>query len=424
MKFVDVYSRFGQGTLSCAEASAILGVSLSTFFRMRTKYDAEGLEGLVDHRVGRLSEKRIPSDEAMKIIALYKTTYPDFTVKHFHEHLASMGITRSYTSVKTILQQANVVRKAPRRGAHRRKRERKPLPGMMLHQDGSKHEWVPGKLWDLIVTMDDATSEIYSMFFVPEEGTQSSMMGMYEVISKHGLPCSLYVDRGSHYFTTPIAGGKVDRVHTTQFGRAMKQLNIEMIPSYCPQGRGRSERMFGTLQKRLPQELRLKGITDMEEANTFLREEYMSKHNQQFAVKASEEGSAFVPYTGSSLEDILCTIDERRVGNDNTISFKNHKIQINQDKVRYHYAQMTVHVHTYLNNTVSVFYGPRRLSIELMENQEPDPPKQCSAPSSVMTEDHPHAASQVSALPCYALDWLPSGMVQLRHDDGSEAMAS
>jgi transposase len=270
MRFLEVYPRFEQSELSCKQAAEIMGVSVSSFYRKRQRFAEEGVGGLADRRIGKMSARRVPVDEAMRVISLFETRYFDFTVKHFHEKLVEQGYKHSYTLLKNTLQEAGVVKKAKKRGQHRRKRARRPLPGMMLHQDGSTHEWVPGKYWDLIVTMDDATNESYSMFFCEEEGTMSSFKGLSETCKKHGLPCSLYVDRASHFFFTPKAGGKVDKEHLTQVGRAMTQLGIEMIPAYSPEARGRSERMFGTLQKRLPQELRLQGITDMAEAKQAL----------------------------------------------------------------------------------------------------------------------------------------------------------
>ena len=217
---------------------------------------------------------------------LFDTRYWDFTAKHFHEKLvAEHGSKRSYNWVRLTLQAYGRRRAAPRRGAHRRKRPRRALPGMMVHQDGSRHEWLAGQpALDLIVTMDDATSEIYSAFFVDEEGTMSSLRALSEVIGERGLFCSLYADRASHYWNTPEAGGKVDKDNPTQVGRALQRLGIELIPAYSPEARGRSERMFGTLQKRLPQELRLAGITGIEEANRFLKEVYLPQHNARFAL--------------------------------------------------------------------------------------------------------------------------------------------
>lgn len=362
MRFDDVSHRYASGRLGCDEAADILGVSVSTFYRMRKRVEAEGPDGLCDRRLGKLSARRAPVDETMRVISLFKTTYFDFTVKHFHEKLPKYGIHRSYTWTKNILQQEGLVVRAPKRGAHRRKRPRKPLPGMMLHQDGSRHEWVPGCHWDLIVTMDDATNKVVSAFFVEEEGTMSTFRGLHEVISSQGLFCSLYVDRGTHYFKTPEAGGKVDKNNPTQVGRALRQLKIDLIPAYSPEARGRSERMFGTLQKRLPQELRLAGITTMETANRFLQDHFLAEHNARFQVAAEEPGSAFTPWLGHGLEDILCIQEERVVTNDNTVRYNNKTLQIPKDKHRLHYVKATVRVHEYVDGSLAVFHGPRRLA--------------------------------------------------------------
>ncbi len=362
MRFEEAYNQYRSRRLSCEDAADLLGTSVSTFYRYRHRYEEDGEEGLADRRIGKLSTRRAPVDEVLKVVTLFKTKYYDFTVKHFHEKLAGHGINRSYTWTKKVLQRAGVVKKAPRRGAHRRKRARRPLPGMMLHQDGSRHEWVPGRLWDLIVTMDDATSEIYSAFFVDEEGTMSTFRALNEVIVKHGLFCSLYVDRGSHYWHTPQAGGKVDKTNPTQVGRALNQLGIELIPAYSPEARGRSERMFGTLQNRLPQELRLRGITSMEEANRFLKEEYLPDHNKRFALKPEEKDSAFVAWVGDGLEDVLTVQEERTVSNDNTVQYKRLSLQIPADKHRYHYVKARIRVHEYPDGTLAVFHGPRKLA--------------------------------------------------------------
>ena len=252
--------------------------------------------------------------------------------------------------------------KSKKRGAHRKRRERSPLPGMMIHQDGSTHEWVAGKKWDLIVTMDDATNWHYSMFFVEEEGTASSFRGVRDVIEARGLFSSFYSDRGSHYWHTPEAGGKVDKENLTQFGRAMKQLGIEMIPAYSPEARGRSERAFGTHQGRLPNELFAAGITDMETANRYLREVYLPAFNTEFACLAQEEGSAFVPWIGGSLNDILCERHDRTVSPDNCVRFERLILQIPADRHRCHYVKAKVRVHCYADGNLAVFHGPRKLA--------------------------------------------------------------
>jgi transposase len=362
MKFEDVYGRCYRGDLSQVEASEILGVSERTFRRWRDRWEAEGAEGLYDRRLGRVSARRAPVDTVARVLELFETRYWDFTAKHFHEKLvAEHGFGLSYNWLRLTLQAHGKIKAAPRRGAHRRKRPRRPVVGMMLHQDGSRHDWVAGETWDLIVTMEDATNEVYSGFFVAEEGTMSSFQGLGEVIAERGLFCSLYADRASHYWHTPVAGGKVERDNPTQVGRALAQLGIELIPAYSPEARGRSERMFGTLQKRLPQELRLAGITTMAEANRYLKEVFWPAHNARFARPAEDSGSAFVAFAGD-LADILCVQEERVVCNDNTVRYKGRTLQIPADRHRHHYVKARVRVHEYPDATLAVFHGPRCLA--------------------------------------------------------------
>jgi hypothetical protein len=363
MRFEEVYFRFGRGHLSCAEAADILGMSERSFLRYRMRYEAEGAEGLCDRRVGRVSGRRIAADVATRVIELYATRYFDFNVKHFHEKLVSEhGYRLSYGWTKRILQDAGQVKRAKKRGAHRRKRPRKPLPGMMLHQDGSSHHWVPDAAWDLIVTMDDATSEIYSAFFVEEEGTMSTFLALGEVIAKQGLFGALYADRGSHYWITKTADQGVDEETPTQVKRALDQLGITLIPASAPEARGRSERMFGTLQGRLPQELRAAGITTMAAANQYLSEVFLPAHNAAFRVAPAEPGNAFIPYIGRDLSDILCLQEDRIVGRDNCVSYRRLSLQIPPDRHRHHYVKAKVRVHEYPDGRLAVFHGPRCLA--------------------------------------------------------------
>lgn len=363
MRFEELYARRQRRELTMAEAAEMLGITERTFRRGSTRYEADGTTGLEDRRLGRVSARAVPVDEALRMVTLYETRYTGWTVKHFHERWhAEHGGSRSYTWTKNRLQAAGQVSRAPRRGAHRKKRPRKPLPGMMLHQDGSTHEWVPSCQWDLIVTMDDATSELYSAFFVEEEGTMSSFQGVREVIEQKGLFSSLYVDRGSHYWHTEEAGGKVDKNRPTQVHRALQQLGITLIPAYSPEARGRSERIFRTLQDRLPKELALVGITDMTAANRYLVERFLPAYNRRFAVPATESGTAFVPWSGTGLADILCVQEDRIVANDNTVRYQTRSLQIPQDAHRFHYVKVSVRVHEYPDATLAVFHGPRCLA--------------------------------------------------------------
>ena len=363
MKFEDVYGRAYRGELSQLEAAEILGMSERTFRRYRDRFEADGAAGLYDRRLGRVSARRAGVDEVMAVLELFETRYWDFTAYHFWEKLVGEhDFKRSYNWLRVTLQAHGRIKKAPRRGAHRRRRPRRPMAGMMLHQDGSTHQWVKDRYWDLIVTMDDATSALYSAFFVAEEGTMSTFRALAEVIGERGLFCSLYADRAGHYWHTPEAGGKVDKDNPTQVGRALERLGIELIAAYSPEARGRSERMFGTLQGRLPQELRRAGITTIEDANRFLKEVFLPAHNARFAVAPEAAGSAFVPVAGAAIEDILCVQEERVVGNDNTVRYKNRHLQIPADRHRHHYVKAKVRVHEYPDGTLAVFHGPRCLA--------------------------------------------------------------
>jgi len=299
------------------------------------------------------------------MLGLYRDIYRGFTVKHFHEYLARRhNYTLGYTVTKLHLHRAGLVTPARTRSAHRKKRPRRPMVGMMLHQDASTHAWLAGdtRKYDLVVTMEDATSALYSAFLVDEEGTASSLRGVREVVAKHGLFCSLYTDRGSHYFLTPEAGGRISKTVLTQFGRALKQLGIEHIAAYSPQARGRSERVFETLQDRLPKDLALAGITTVEAANHWLAASYIADHNKRFAITAEQEGSAFVVDAIGAWREILCIQEDRTVGNDNTVKWQRTSLQLPPSRLRAHFVKATVRVHEYPDGQLAVFWGPHRLA--------------------------------------------------------------
>jgi transposase len=364
MKLRSVLDRVEARALSKLEAAEILGVDERTFRRWCRRYDEEGEAGLLDRRLGKASAKRVPVDEAAAVERLYRERYEGWNASHFHERLvAEQGFRWGYTWTKTFLQSRGLLPRAKRRGAHRRKRPRRPLPGMMLHQDGSRHVWLAGApACDLIVTLDDATGEIYSAFLVEEEGTASTFRALLEVMSAKGLPCSLYTDRGSHYFATPEAGGKVAPRARTQVGRALAQLGVEHVAAYSPQARGRSERAFGTLQDRLPKELALAGIVERAAANRFLAERFLPAWNARFAKPAELEGSAFVPIGDVALREVLCIEEKRQVGNDNTVAFHRRRLQIPPSPLRPHFVKANVKVRHYLDGTFAVFHGPRELA--------------------------------------------------------------
>ncbi len=363
MRFTDVLDRSERSELSQTEAAELLGISERSFRRWRDRHRESGLDGLADRRLTP-SLRRAPVVEIERMLGLYRDVYRGFTVKHFHEQLAKRhNYVLGYTVTKLHLQREGLVQPAKTRSAHRKKRPRRPMLGMMLHQDASTHAWLPGdgRKYDLVVTMEDATSALYSAFLVDEEGTASSFQGLREVVAAHGLFCSLYTNRGSYYFFTPEAGGKVSKTMLTQVGRALSQLGIEHIAAYSPQARGRSERVFLTLQDRLPKEFKLAGIATLEAANAWLRNTFIAEHNARFAVGAEQPGSAFVADTAGAWREILCVQAERTVGNDNTVKWERLSLQLPPSRLRQHFAKTTVKIHAYPDGSLAVFWGPHRL---------------------------------------------------------------
>jgi transposase len=363
MKIQEVILRAMAKKITWWQAAEILGFSDRHLRRIRERYEQFGYESLFDKRRGQPSPKRVPYTTVEKVLALYREEYFDLNVRHFHEKLREQhAIELSYSWVKTVLQGAGLVARQRQRGVHRKRRPRRPLPGMLLHIDGSHHRWFQDERWyDLIVILDDATSEIYYAQLVEDESTLTVMAGLKEVIETKGIFCALYSDRGSHFWWTPKAGGKIDPHRLTQVGRALRELGVQMIPAYSPQARGRSERNFSTWQGRLPQELRLRGIRTLEAANRFLREHYMAEFNARFQVPAAQRGSAFVRRSGRDLGLIFALQFERTVNRDNTVSIQNLSLQIERVRWRATLAGCSVTVHQHLDGTFTITYGPQRL---------------------------------------------------------------
>jgi transposase len=360
MKIKEVITRAMSGQINWMQAAEIIGITDRSMRRWRKRLSRGGYEDLLDRRTRRPSAKRIDVAMVEKVLRLYREKYFDLNVKHFVEKLhREEQIPLSYTWVKTALQNAGLVKRYAKRGPHRRKRPRRPLPGMMLHVDGSRHRWIPGldQYQDLIVIFDDATSEIYDVQLVNEESTATVMGALKRVVEKRGLFCSLYSDRASHMAWTPKAGEPVHPRNPTQIARALQQLGIELILAYSPQARGRCERLFGTWQGRLPQELRLRHITTVDAANEFLRQDWVAIHDASFSVKAAQTGTAFLPYPGTDLEKIFSQQHERVIDNDNTVRFEGRCLQIPQQTFRFSMARCRVLVCEHLDQTLSVHYG-------------------------------------------------------------------
>jgi transposase len=382
MKAQEVILKAAAGKLKWWEAAEIMGVTDRTMRRWRERLNEHGYSGLWDYRKRKPSPKRVAMQIVEQVLHLYREEYFDLNVQHFHEKLREVhGIRLSYTWVKTALQTAWLVKRRKKRGSHRKRRPRRALPGMMLHMDGSDHAWFQDeRRHELIVILDDATSEIYYAQLVEAESTRTAMAALREVIETKGLFCSLYSDRAGHFFVTPQRGQRVDPGRPTQVGRALQELGIKMIAAYSPQARGRMERSYGTWQGRLPQELRLRGIHDVERANEFLRCEYIAEFNSKFAVAAAQKGSAFVRSRRSDLDWIFSVQHERTVNQDNTISVDNRVFQLEKTRWRNTLAGETVIVHEHLDGRVSIRYGPHVIAQYASDQLPPQAPKRRGTP--------------------------------------------
>jgi transposase len=353
-----------KGRLRWGDAAEILGISPRQMRRIRAEWEEGGWEALMDHRDGRFVKTKILADDIREICRLKEEEYPDYNMKHFHEQLTEVhGFDISYTWTRKLLQEAGIVKKAKGRGKHRRRRERRPMRGMMLHIDGSTHEWIPGlPMWDLIVVMDDADGQILFARFVEEEGTLSTFEAIKHVLVRWGRFCELYHDRGSHFGRTAKAGEEIAEEQNGQVTRALKALGIRQIFGYSPQARGRSERAFGTIQGRLPQELRVAGIRTYEAANDYLEKHFVPDFNKRFTVVPAQAELAFTKLVGIDLKLLLSVQEERIVRNDNTVTFHGTVLQIPPSRNRPHFVRCPVTVHQFVDQTLGVSHQGKLLA--------------------------------------------------------------
>lgn len=364
MKVQEVILRAISGEILWLEAAEILGITDRQMRRWKRRYEIYGYDGLYDRRKKMPSPRRMPLEKAEKVLRLYREKYFDFNVSHFYDKLReNHNIEASYNWVRLALQGAGLVEKRKRHDKHRKRRPRKPLVGMMIHMDGSPYDWLGnGTMYDLVHAYDDANNRLYDIELVREEDSITCMRMLKGVVEEKGIFCSLYTDRASHFFLTRKAGEAVSKDSFTQIGRALQELGIQAIPGYSPQARGRSERLNKTLQGRIPQELRLRGIKTINEANKYLKTEYIKEYNRRFIRKPEQKGTAFLPVPKTiDLDKIFCFKEERTVNNDNTISFKNRILQIGQSELRVSFAKCKVIVYEHLDGSISIGYGPHMI---------------------------------------------------------------
>jgi hypothetical protein len=353
------------GKLKWYQAARICGLSDRQMLRVRRRWEQYGYDGLVDHRADRPRRQRIPVETIEELCRLRLERYMEFSVQHFWEKATEEhGLKISYTWAKLVLQGAGLAEKSSGRGKYRRRRERRSMRGMMLHLDASTHRWIPDlPMWDLMVMLDDADGRILYGRFVPEEGTMPTMETLRTVLRTHGRFCELYTDRGSHFCHTAKAGEAASTDHTGgQVSRALKALGIRQILAYSPQARGRSERAFGTIQGRLPQELKDLGITDYEQANVYLERRFLPDFNRRFTVEPTDPGSAFIPINGIDLDLLLSVQHDRIVQNDSTVSLNALKLQLPRTRSRAHYVRCPVVAHEFPNGDLGVSYQGQLLA--------------------------------------------------------------
>lgn len=364
MTRVEVIQKALEKRITWLQAADILGVTPRHISRLRAEYEEFGISGLRDRRSGRRMPQRIPEETVAEICRLRREQYPDWSMQHFFERVTERHKLKvSYTWMRMILQAKGLAEKAPGRGQYRRKRERRSMRGMLLHLDASRHEWIEGlPMQDLNVLLDDADGRILYARFVVEEGTRSTLEALRFVLLRYGRFCEFYTDRGSHFCRTSKASEGPDEVQQGQVARVLKALGIRHILARSPEARGRSERAFGTIQGRLPQELRAEGIRSYDQANEYLERVFVPDFNSRFTVEPAEPESAFVPLAGLDLDLLVSVQHERTVRNDSTVSFEGTTLQLPPPKDRLHYARCPVVVHAFVDGTLGISYQGKLLA--------------------------------------------------------------
>ena len=361
MKVQEVLMRAIAGKLSWCQAAEILGTSMRSVRRWRAHMEEFGVDGLIDRRKRRPSEKKVPLAEIQRVVRLYTERFSHYNMRHFHQVATrDHGVTFSYTLLRRVLQESGLVKKKKGRGRHRRRRERRACFGEMVHLDGSTHPWIrrrPELRWTLMQVVDDATSMALYAQFEEGETTLGVFRALSTVVEEYGIPMNLYTDRASWAFETPHAGEPVDKTKLTRVGEAMKRLGVEHIPSYSPQARGRSERVNRTYQDRLVNELDTAGIVTMEEANRYLREIYLKDHNARFSVAPRDPESAFVPAKGLDARALFYEQEDRTVRKDNTVSLDGICLQISKQPGRTTCAGMVVQVRRFMDRSMVIMRG-------------------------------------------------------------------
>ena len=353
-----------EGKLSWVQAADILGYTPRHMRRLKTMWLRQGYDGIRDQRGMQPRRRRIPLATIRALCALKRRQYPDFSIQHFWERATEQhGFTLSYTWTRLVLQAAGLAEKAPARGKYRRRRERRPMVGMLVHLDASTHRWLPAlPMQDLMVALDDADGRILDARFVPQEGTAATFASLLAVLTQYGRFAELYTDRGSRSAAPAARGAPPDADQHGQVSRALATLGIRQIFARSPEARGRSERAFGTIQGRLPQELRVAKIRTYAAANAYLREHFVRDFNRRFTVRPTQPASAYVPLQGLDLRLVLSSQHGRQVQNDHTVQYEGRVLQLPRSPVRPHFVRCRVLVHDFPDSTLGISFQGQLLA--------------------------------------------------------------
>lgn len=369
----QLLARVIAGELKLWEAAVVLGMSVRQVRRLKGALLRQGPAGLAHANRGRASPRRLSPTLRQHVIDLYLGRYRGLNHQHFCELLDQREHLRlSVASVRRILKAAGLGSPHTRRPTpHRRRRERMPAEGMLLQLDGSPHRWLgpDGPRWSLLSAVDDATGEPVGALFRDQEDTAGYLLLLRHIVTTRGIPAAIYRDRHSIFRSpgTEILDIDQQLVSTstspqpTQLGRVLAELGIESIAAASPQAKGRIERSWRTHQDRLVAELRLAGVTTLEQANAFLAD-YLARYRQRFGVSPTSPDSAYVPISpGTDLERIFCCKYTRKVASDNTLRFAGQRLQLLPGRDRLSYARLVVEVHQRLDGSLVVVYQGRTL---------------------------------------------------------------
>lgn len=358
---INIIEKLKRGEISRKTAAEVLGRARRTISRRLKRYCKDGPAGLVHRSAGKPGNRSYDPAKKEIILKLLTTKYVGFGPTFASEKLAEHdNIIINRETLRRFMIKNGLWQKKRKRTKHRKWRERKEHFGQMLQLDGSPHRWVAGSsvYWTLMMFIDDATGKIFARFY-KNESYESVADCTKQYIQKYGKPISIYADRGS-VFKVNAKNENNDAI--TQYERALSELAIQLIPAYSPQAKGRVERGFQTHQDRLVKEMQLRGIRSMDEANAFLEQEYILKHNEKYSCQPKERADLHRKHNIPNLDDIFAVITERKVTNDWTIRYKNQILQLDTNRPAIVKPKDTVIVRERLNGTFFITIRSERIN--------------------------------------------------------------